>query len=375
LRVLFQGHTLSSYNFPLTKNLSKRVEISLITHQYFVNRKANIQGIQTLYFPYSKFVWLMPGVRNKYFLNDYLGTKWLKKIIKSNKIDLFHINAASKSNMYIDISKEYNIPFIYTNHYVIESEPFEFFNKKEKLEYEFEDITVNNLIKRASHVVSVSNYAKNVFKKKYGIDSKVIYHGVDLTIFNPDIKVSREKNGYQNSDKIVLWVSRFGNHPYKDPYTFINAIPIVLKELPGTQFIMVGNGPHKKPCIELSKQLSIKNNLRFIDYVDKIEEMYALSDVFVLTSYNDNFGLVVTEAMGCGKPVIVSDRGAPKEYIEDNGLIFQYGDPDSLAKAILEILSDNDKRCILGERCFNYVKNNFSWRNAAEKYLELYENI
>ena len=372
---MFQGHTLSSYNIPLTKALSPNVDISLVTTQPVINRKANILGIQTIYFPYSKLVWLMPGARNKRYLMESLGTNWLHKIVMRNKIDLFHINSASKSQMYINVSKIKEMPIIYTNHYVIECEPYENIDKKEALEYAYEKIMVNKICESSLHVVTVSNYAKDVLKKKHGINSKVIYHGVNLKKFNPNIEVSREKYGYRDYDKIVSWVSRFGNRPYKDPYTFIYAIPKVMKELPDTRFIMVGKGPHKNPCMELSKQLNLDNNLRFIDYVDNIEEMYALSDVFVLTSYNDNFGLVVTEAMGCGKPVIVSDSGAPKEFVKNNGLLFKYGDSDDLAKKILDILSDKDKGRVIGERCYNYVKNNLTWEKSANEYIRLYENI
>jgi len=121
--------------------------------------------------------------------------------------------------------------------------------------------------------------------------------------------------------------------------------------------------------------LSVNRNVKIIDYVKHLNLFYAASDVFVLPTFNDNFGLVVAEAMACGKPVIVSNRGAPQELIGDTGLIFEYGSHHELADKIAILLENEDLRQKLGVKARKRIAENFTWDKAAGKYADLYEKI
>ena len=138
---------------------------------------------------------------------------------------------------------------------------------------------------------------------------------------------------------------------------------------------MIGNGFLKPYVIDLAKKLSVYKNVKIIDYVKHLNLFYAASDVFVLPTFNDNFGLVVAEAMACGKPVIVSNRGAPQEFVRDAGLLFEYGSHLELADKIVMLLEDEDLRQKLGAKAYKQIVENFTWEKAARKYLDIYEKV
>jgi len=364
LNVFFQEHTLSSYSVALTKALSaKGVNINLFT----IKRKLKKQGVNVKYFPLSKLMW---GLGRK-IINGCMYS-WLLKNIENSNVRVFHINVASNSEIFLEAGERYRIPMVYTNHYVLESEPLESLDAESSI-YKKEKLLTPFICENSFKVVTVSQYAKRRLKEEFEINSDVIYHGVDLSVFNPSVsRVYRKLLDVQNDEGIVLWVARFGHHPYKDPFAFIRAIPLVLRDYPKTKFVMIGKGFLKRYAINLAKKLSLSRSLVFFDYVENLNYFYASSDVFVLSSFNDNFGLVVAEAMACGKPVIVSNRGAPKEVVGDAGLTFEYGCPSDLADKIIMLLENEDLREKLAVKAHKRIVENFTWEKAAEKYLEIY---
>jgi len=375
LNVLFQEHTLSSYTNSLTKALSATgVNVNLFTMQP-KRKKLKKEGVKVKHFPLSKLIWIMPNERNKKIIEGHVCYPWLLKTIKNQDIRVLHLNVASKSEMFLKAKEKSGIPIIYTNHYVPEPEPFETLDFKEFLVYEKEKMRIRRVCENSAEVVTVSEYAKRRLKEEFGIDSSFIYHGVDLKTYNPFLPKKRKSLGFEPDEKIVLWVARFGNRPYKDPFTFIRAIPLVLQQCPKTRFVMIGNGFLKPYVIDAAKKLSIYRHVKIIDHVKHLNLFYAASDVFVLPTFNDNFGLVAAEAMACGKPVIVSNRGAPQEFVRDAGLIFEYGSHLELADKIVMLLENEELRQELGAKAHKRIVENFTWDKAARKYLDIYEKV
>jgi glycosyltransferase involved in cell wall biosynthesis len=374
LCVLFQEHALLSYTANLAKTLSAiGVNVILFTMQP-KRKKLKNEGVKVKHFPLSKLIWIIPNERNKKIIERQVFYPWLLKTIKNQDIKVLHLNVASKSELFLKAKNEYKIPLIYTNHYVPEPEPLDAF-VDDFLINEEEKFWIPRVCEQASEIVTVSKYAKRRLKEEFGIDSSYIYHGVDLNRYNPFLPRKRKSLGFEPDEKIVLWVARFGHHPYKDPFTFIRAIPLVLQQLPKTKFVMIGNGFLKPFVVELAKKLSVYRHVKIIDFVKHLNLFYAASDVFVLPTFNDNFGLVVAEAMACGKPVIVSNRGAPQEFVRDAGLLFDYGSHHDLADKIIMLLQDEDLRRKLGAKAHKRIVENFTWEKAARNYLDIYEKV
>jgi glycosyltransferase involved in cell wall biosynthesis len=375
LDVLFQEHALSSYTDGLTKAISaKGVNVNLFTMQP-KRKKLEKEGVKVKHFPLSKIIWMMPNERGKRIIDNQVCYPWLLKTIKNQDIKILHLNVASKSENFLKAKEKFGTPIIYTNHYVPEPEPYEALDFKEFLLYEREKALIPRVCENSSQVVTVSEYAKKRLKEEFGIDSTVIYHGVDLKTYNPFLPKEKKSLGFEPDEKIVLWVARFGHHPYKDPFTFVRAIPLVVQQCPKTRFVMIGSGVLKPFVVDLAKKLSVCSSIKIIDYVEHLNLFYAASDVFVLTSFNDNFGLVAAEAMACGKPVIVSDSGAPQEIVGGAGLIFNYGSHHDLADKIIMLLQDGDLRQELGIKAYKKIVKNFTWEKAARNYLDIYKKV
>jgi glycosyltransferase involved in cell wall biosynthesis len=375
LNVFFQEHALSSYTANLAKALSAvGVNVNLFTMQPKL-RNLKKQGVNVRHFPLSKLVWLMPNDRTRKIIERHIFQPWLLKTVKNEGIKILHVNIASKSEIFLEAKEKYEIPLVYTNHYVPEPEPLDTLDANDFAFNEKEKFWIPRICEHSSEVVTVSKYAKRRLKEEFGIDSSFIYHGVDLNKYNPYLPKKRKSLGFEPDEKIVLWVARFGNRPYKDPFTFIRAIPLVLQQCPKTRFVMIGNGFLKPFVVDLAKKLSVYRHVKIIDLVRHLNLFYAASDVFVLPTFNDNFGLVVAEAMACGKAVIVSNRGAPQEFVRDAGLIFKYGSHQELADKIVMLLQDEDLRQKLGAKAHKQIVENFTWDKAARKYADIYKKI
>lgn len=373
--VIFQEHALTSYTANLAKALSSTgVNVNLFTVQ--PNRKKlKKQGVSVRHFPLSKLIWIVPKGRKRKVVERRILNPWFLKTVKTCDIDVLHTNFASTSEAFLKAKKKYGIPLVYTNHYVPETEPLEALSINDFSFNEEEKLWIPLICEQASEVITVSKYAKRRLKEEFGIKSHCIYHGVDLTRYNPYLPNKKESFGFERDEKVILYVARFGHHPYKNPFTFVKSIPLVLQHCPKAKFIMIGKGPLVPYVVELAKELSVYRHLTILDYVDHLNLFYAASDVFVLPSFNDNFGLVAAEAMACGKPVIVSDNGAPQEFVRDSGVIFEYGSHHDLADKLIMLLEDEELRDKLGIKAYNQIATNFTWEKAAKNYAVIYRKI
>lgn len=371
LNVAFQEHGVLNYTIGLTQALSSAgVNISLITE----GKNIEIQGVQVRKFPLSSIQQFMPDRLKKSIISKYLVHPCFLNSLKSMNLSVLHVNYASKCEIFLKAKERYSIPIVYTNHFVMEPEPLTALNPYPSLS-EKENLFIPIVCENSAKVTTVSKFARKRLKEEFGIDSEVVYHGVDLDRFNLFIpRTMRKRLNAKDDEKIVLWVARFGHYPYKDPFTFIRAIPLVVEKHADTKFIMVGKGYLKSYAVNLARKLGLKR-LQFIDRVEKLNLYYAAADLFVLTSYNDNFGLVVAEAMACGKPIIISNKGAPPEIVENTGLMFEYGNHHDLADKINMLIENEDLGRRLGALAHKRIVENFTWKKAARKYSDIYREV
>jgi Glycosyltransferase len=179
--------------------------------------------------------------------------------------------------------------------------------------------------------------------------------------------------------KIVFWLQRIS--PEKDLKTLIDAIPEVAREIPDVLFIIKGrkSGDDKYYNYILQycrKRLSayFKNVQLSFKYVNhtKLPYYYNSSDIFVLTSRLEGFGLALVEAMSCGKPVVATNAASVPEIVGDAGILFEPGNSKDLSKKLIELLINEDSKAAYGIKARKRVIENFNWSKSAEQYCNIY---
>ncbi|GAX86872.1 conserved hypothetical protein [Lebetimonas natsushimae] len=220
-------------------------------------------------------------------------------------------------------------------------------------------------------IIAISNETLkeiNFVCKKKKKPKKVIGHGVDLEKFYPNEKIKKNLRKKYNipNEKFVLLLS---GHDYERKG--LEYVIKALKLLPDDIILVVTGKGDIEPYLALAKKLSVYDRVYYLGLLNDVREGYWLSDVFVLPTSYEGWGLVATEAMGCGLPVLISKVGGVKDYLIDgyNGLAIER-DEYNIAKKVLYIKNN--------QSIYNNIRKNgietakkYNWENVAKKYLEV----
>jgi len=202
--------------------------------------------------------------------------------------------------------------------------------------------TITFAINKSDGVTAVSKSLKKDTMDNFEICRKieVIYNFIDFKRFKRDNKEHFKAAIAPNGERILIHVSNF--RPVKRVDDVIYIFKIVHDEIP-SKLLLIGDGPERSRCEELSRKLGLSQDIRFLGKQDAIEELLAVSDLFLLPSASESFGLAALEAMACQVPVISSDVGGIPEVNIDGqtGYLSGVGMVDKMAEDALRILQDD----------------------------------
>lgn len=299
-----------------------------------------------------------------------------KQILKEEIPDIVHLhvwNPASCRYAFVAANK-YKFPIVVTEH-----DPFELPKLKKYIK--------NKLMKRVQKIVAVSdsNYSliKSLFPELKN-RTITIHNGIDTTWFESQLlNFSKNKRTEfrgkefeaDAATKVILSVAEL--HERKGLKHLIKALPKVMAKSPNTRLIIAGDGPHKKDLIKLVNENKLSGYIRLLGHRKDIPRIMASSDLFVLPSEKEAFGLVLLEAMTAKLPIIASDVGGIPEIIENevNGVLINPSDHHKLAEKILDLFNDNFKIREYTEAGYDKLKSQFDAKTMAKKYDELYDQI
>ncbi|MCC7554138.1 MAG: glycosyltransferase family 4 protein [Methanobacteriaceae archaeon] len=274
----------------------------------------------------------IPGLRGVLF---YLNSKKaLKKLIDKENIDIVHGHYLFPAGLAsVEIGKKEKIKTYVTAH---GSDMFEMYKKQF-----FMRPLIKKVLKNADVVLAVSNALKKEIIKTNveGIKEKtrIYLNSVDINKFKPNQKNKFKKENNLNNKPIVLFVGNIIKR--KNVKSLLNAKKISKNEY---NLVIVGDGPFLKKLKEKVKNEKIKDVL-FTGSKKNINEIIPSCDLLILPSFSESFGLVLIEALACGKPVIGSNIGGIKEIInQDVGLLIDPCNPEDISQKIDEILSNNE---------------------------------
>ncbi len=223
----------------------------------------------------------------------------------------------------------------------------------------------------ADKIIAVSNLTRNTIIEKYGINpNKVItvYNAVEPLAEREEIK---QKKGV--SDKIVTFLGRITLQ--KGPEYFVEAANEVLKKMTNVRFVMAGSGELLDKMIHRVASLGISDKFHFTGFLkgDDVYDMFAMSDLYVMPSVSEPFGISPLEAMQSNVPVIISHQSGVSEILK-NAIKVDFWDTQAMADAIYGVLKYNGLSETFKKNLKDEVQS-LKWENSAKKVKEVYEHV
>jgi N-acetyl-alpha-D-glucosaminyl L-malate synthase BshA len=204
-------------------------------------------------------------------------------------------------------------------------------------------------------------------------DIQVIYNFVDVKRFNRKPIEPFKKVIAPNGEKILLHASNFRRVKRVDDV--VNVFIKVNKEIP-SKLLFVGDGPERTAIERLCRESNAHNDIRFLGKQEQMEDILAISDLFLLPSEYESFGLAALEAMAASVPVISTHAGGLPEINIDNysGFLSAVGDVDEMCKNCLCLLTDEDKFQQFKKNAFQQAMR-FDIETVVPDYEELYKKF
>ena len=292
------------------------------------------------------------------------------KYILDGKFDVVHGLDVYSSMAFIVIlfAHKHRIPCIITCHTVMDS-PFSIFLQR----------PLGLALSKADRLIAVSRAAA-CFSSALGFPEKritVVPNGVDLSCFNSKIDAFTMREGLGIGDEpLVVTASRLIKR--KSPELLISAFARVLKVVPDAELVIAGSGREEDNLSRQIKELNITNSVFMLGKLpkEKVAQLMAAADVFVLPSKMESCPLSLLEASAVGVPVVCSNAGGVPEVFQDgfNALLYPPGDDDAMAKAIIRLLQDRELAKTISANAVE-TASRFTWEMTAERTLRVYEEV
>jgi glycogen(starch) synthase len=216
----------------------------------------------------------------------------------------------------------------------------------------------------------------------YGIEEErvaVIPNGIDPADLRPaDEEAMRRIRARfaEPEEKLVLLVGRLVYE--KGFHVALEAMPRVISELGNVRFLVAGSGTHEDELRLQAAELGLEKHGTFLGWIgdDVLHTLYRISDLTVVPSIYEPFGLVALEAMASGCPCLVADTGGLREVVphEEVGLRFRSRDAASLAEVAIRVLADDELGRRLVAEAYEHLRS-FDWLDVAEQTLGVYEAL
>jgi len=375
-----------AYVYYLSRQLQKLGHNVHVVARHSVDSTETVDGVNVNY---------IGGVGNpitKYWRFARSAFKKLKELNKKFGFDIVHANLPLVPSLAIPNESVNGLVSTVHSTWKGEAEAIKRgrrrkLNPNEKLMLRFNSLLRSyekKLMKRSDALIAVSMYTRKELIELYDVDEQkihVIYNGVDVQKFKPhgDRFCLRRELELEENRKIVLCVGRLYHR--KGLTTLLQSISKVVQKFEDVRFVISGKG-FKKSEANLrgwAEKLKIGNYVTFLGYFpdEKLPDLYAASDIFVLPALYENFPFAILEAQSTGLPVISTKVGGIPEFLTNNknGLLVEPGDPEQLAQGIMILLQDSELAEEFGRRGRRLVEEKFAWPLIASKVVDLYRKI
>jgi N-acetyl-alpha-D-glucosaminyl L-malate synthase BshA len=201
---------------------------------------------------------------------------------------------------------------------------------------------------------------------------ETVYNFIDERIYQKrDANHLKKEFGIKDNEKVVIHVSNF--RPVKRVQDVVRTFARISAAMPA-KLLLVGDGPEMTPVCRLVKKLGLTDKVHLLGKQENLDELYSISDLKLLLSEKESFGLVALEAMACGVPCIGTNVGGMPEVIQhgETGYICELGDIDDISTKAITVLSDPQIHQQFATKGVAVVNTKFKAQQIVGQYEQLY---
>ncbi|AKI92505.1 N-acetyl-alpha-D-glucosaminyl L-malate synthase BshA [Bacillus subtilis] len=204
---------------------------------------------------------------------------------------------------------------------------------------------------------------------------ETIYNFIDERVYlKKNTAAIKEKHGILPDEKVVIHVSNFRK------VKRVQDVIRVFRNIAGktkAKLLLVGDGPEKSTACELIRKYGLEDQVLMLGNQDRVEELYSISDLKLLLSEKESFGLVLLEAMACGVPCIGTNIGGIPEVIKNNvsGFLVDVGDVADATARAMSILEDEQLSNRFTKAAIEMLENEFSSQKIVSQYEQIYADL
>jgi N-acetyl-alpha-D-glucosaminyl L-malate synthase BshA len=203
-------------------------------------------------------------------------------------------------------------------------------------------------IEQSNGVTAVSSYLRDETYRAFGCvscDIRVIPNFVNLQEYRPSEPGCRAQIA-PGGHKVITHVSNF--REVKRVKDVVRVFARIRRAMPAT-LVMIGDGPERVDAENEARELGVSQDVRFLGRLDSVASVLQASDLFILPSQTESFGLAALEAMACGAPVVASRAGGLTEVIDDevNGILEPVGSVEAMGRRAVELLWDPERHAAM----------------------------
>lgn len=234
------------------------------------------------------------------------------------------------------------------------------------------DIVTTDADHMISEMVGMGTDRTKLRRINFGIDADAL-----TRLDTPDPEYSRRFRGEGNVPTVI---SLRNHYDVYDIATLLRAVPEIVRRVPNVRVIVAGRGPLTESLETMAAELHLGNNVDFIGGYDgsALRRIFSAVDVYVSTSLSDaGIAASTAEAMSCSVPVVVTNTGENDQWIQNgvNGFLFAARDHSALARYVVELLSDPERRTRVGTKGRDVIVERNNYRREMTKMLELYKEL
>ncbi|RSL33788.1 N-acetyl-alpha-D-glucosaminyl L-malate synthase BshA [Salibacterium salarium] len=294
----------------------------------------------------------------------------MAEVIKREKLDILHVHYAVPHAVCALLAKDmvdHDVKVVTTLHgtdiTVLGHDP------------SLRDI-IRYAIERSDKVTAVSRalatQTKDMLESQRPIET--VYNFIDERIYRPQVfdQDLRKSFNIPHENKVIIHISNF--RPVKRVLDVVNAFYVINNETPST-LLMIGDGPEKTRAWQRAEELGIDDRVLFVGNQNHVVDFLNISDLMLLLSEKESFGLSALEAMACGVPVIGTDAGGIPEVIidEETGYVCNIGDAENAGKAGAYLLKKPDLYQAFAEASKKRANDVFSSKSIVRQYEAIYD--